>query len=69
MVFHSKDIGKTRKEVSEIKWWTLPASPSSTHPGEKVNKLAIEPQRELHPPVRNTLTMPVKKNIYLTDPV
>ena len=32
VVFPLKNIGKTRKAVSEKKWWNLTASPDSTHP-------------------------------------
>ena len=37
---------KTKKIVSEIKWWTRQASQASRHPGQDPKKLDIEPHKE-----------------------
>ena len=50
-----KRVCQNKKMVSEIKGLTLPASLASTHHGQDVNKLASQPQREVHPPLRKTL--------------
>ena len=53
-LYTGENIGKTRKAVSEIKWWTRPASLVFTLSGQDVKKFASQPQRELFPPLRNT---------------
>ena len=52
---------QTREAVSDIKWWSPPASQASTRPGQYVNKSASQPERELNPPLRKTLKEPVSK--------
>ena len=39
MVFYWEDIGKTKKMVSEIKWWVNPSSPASIHPRQDITKI------------------------------
>ena len=58
------DTGKTRKLVSEIKWVTPPASPTSKHPGQDPKNSASEPCEEINLPVRNTFKDPVSKKKY-----
>ena len=41
-----------KKSVSEIKWWTPPALLALAHTGQDLKKLASQPRRELHSPLR-----------------
>ena len=55
------NIGKTRKVVSKLKWWTSQASPTSTHRWQDPKQIASQPHTELNPKAGNTFKKPVSR--------
>ena len=59
--FMKKYISKTRREVSEMKWWTPPALPAPTHPGQDVKKNGQSASERAPSATKEHLTRAVKK--------